>query len=369
MFSGNRFAYIALFVDAIMLIGITTDAIAIPRVSPLTLSAKKQDPVDTEVQKAIAFLEKRQFDKAELAFKRLLKTHNRCNDNTAADIYNFIGVALHAQKKENQAAEYFRKSLSLIPAVDLSHKRMRAKVFANLSGVYAAEGQYKRAEDSYLEAIKLFKECKSSAKELAVVLASYGRMKIELKDFKAAEPLIRESINLREKTAGATSMELISPLVNLSNVLLEEGLYKEALAICKRAVTICEKNDGLESKMLFPLLMNLATIQIECNDAKSATESYQRALLIAEKTYSPNGDEALSSLLSITEAAQRSNQKELALKSLRRALEICRKSFGHNDERTLQATEALADLEQLNGNPAEAQRLRLLSRLSKGNKQ
>ncbi len=367
MFSGSRFAYIALFIDAIMLFGFAGVAMSIPTASPLSI--KKQESFDTELKGALALLEKRQYDKAEKAFKHLLQTHNKLNDITAADIYNFIGVTQHAQKKESQAEEYFQKALSCLPPIDSSHKKMRAKVFANLSGVYFSERKYSRAEDSCLNAIKLFRQTNNSEKELAVILGSYGRLKIELKDFKAAETLIRQSINLREKTAGTTSMELISALVNLSNVLLEEGIHDQALAACKRAISICEKNDGVDSKMLFPLLINLATVQLESSDAQAATESYQRALLVAENFYSPNSEEALTALLGISETAQKSNRGQLALKSLKRALEICRLTFGNDDERTLQATEALADLEQLNGNIAEAQRLRILSRLSKKSQQ
>jgi len=352
-----------------MLLGFAADALSIPTASTLSTNLKKQDSFDTELKRALALLEKRQFDKAETAFKHLLQAHSKLNDNIAADIYNFIGVTLHAQKKEDQAAEYFQKSLACLPAIDSSHKKMRAKVFANLSGVYSNERKYSRAEDSCLKAIKLLRETRDSDKELAVILGSYGRLKIEMKDFKAAETLIRESINLREKTAGPTSMELISALVNLSSVLLQEGIHDQALAACKRAISICEKNDGLDSKMLFPLLMNLATAQLESGDAQAATESYQRALLVAENSYSPNSEEALTALLGISETAQKSNRGQLALKSLKRALEICRLAFGNNDERTLQATEALADLEQLNGNIEEAQRLRILSRLSKKSRQ
>lgn len=339
-------------------------ASAVPSVSLLHERANPPNTT-TNFNLAVSLLTSHQFEKSEAAFKKLLAHSNRRDNRFLADVLNYIGVALHAQKKEHEAEIFFRDAIAKLPPVSEKDKLMRAKVFSNLAGVYLALGKTEQCSDCCENAARLFREVGNSSKELAVLLNSYARLKMHLLDWSAAEPLLIESIKLREETIGRGSIELTTPLVNLGTVYFEQEKFQQAEQVCERTIAICEKCNGSECALLFPLVSNLAEAQLELKKYFVAVFNYKRALSISDKEFGPHSNESLNTLLSLSEAAEASNQRQLATASLKRAVEISRSKFGPQDERTLQALEALADLEGGNGNASEARRLRFLSRLSR----
>lgn len=360
-FKSQPFTAAVTLIATVLSFCFSLDAVAIP--SPSLLSATVTPKSDFEI--AVVFLKQRQFAKAETAFKKLLANSDKKDNKLVADILNYIAVSLHAQKKEDEAEQYFQQALDKLPAVSRKEKIMRAKVLANLASSYLAQRKITPALEACGEAVQLFRAGGGSAIELAVLLNSFARLKIETNDYKGAESLLCESIRIRERVNGKTSRELISPLVNLSAVYLHQKKYPLAEETCHRTVQICRKNDGSSNAMLFPLLSNLAEAQLETKHFTSAAITYQEALTVADREFGKNSDESLATLLSLSEAAESSRQRKVAEDALRRAVDICRTSFGSQDERTLQVTEALADLEQGHGNLSEARRLRFLSRLSR----
>ena len=318
-----------------------------------------------ELQVAVDLLKDGQFAKAETAFKKLLSHTNQNDILYSADVLNYVGVSLHAQKKENEAERFLELALAKLAPLDRKRKLMRAKVLANLAGVYSAQRKTAQALKALEQSTNLFREAGNCPKELAVALVSYGNLELARHHFAAAEKFFFESIGLREKTSGKNSIELVSPMVNLSSVYLEQKEYLKAEQLCLRTISICEASAGKQSALLFPLFSNLAEVQKEQNKMTAALLSLKQALNVAEINFGEKSEEFLASLLSLSEAAEACGQRELSLHSMKRAVEICRSNFGPQDERFLLAAEALADLEQVHGNVAEAQRLRTLCRISR----
>lgn len=340
---------------------LTAESFAIPSVSLLNASVKPK----SDFESAVSLLKQLQFDKAEAAFKQLLLQVEPRDTKLAADVLNYIGVALRAQKKESEAERYFLLALEKLPPASSKEKIMRAKVLSNLASSYLAQGKTAPAMTAYNEGIQFFRSGGGSAKELAVLLNSFGRLKLETDDLNGAEQLFKESISMREKAGGETGKDLIAPLINLSGLYLQQKKYHQAEQVCQRTVHICQQHDMTNNAMFFPVVSNLAEAQLEIKNSTSAAANYKQALAIADREFGRNSEESLTTLLNLSEAAEASGQREIARGTLRRAVDICRILFGPQDNRTLQATEALADLEQGYGNLAEARRLRFLSRLSR----
>lgn len=318
-----------------------------------------------ELQRAVELLKGGQFVKAEMAFKKILSRTNQNDIIYSADVLNYVGVSLHAQKKESEAERFFDRAIAKLASLDRKSKLMRAKVLANLAGVYSAQRKTAQALQTLEQSTKLFREAGNCPKELAVALVSYGNLEMAQHNFAAAEKFLRESIDLREKTLGKNSIELVSPMVNLSSVYLEQKEYSKAEQLCLRTIAICQSSGGKQCALLFPLFSNLAEVQKEQKKMTAALLSFKQALNAAEINFGERSEEFLASLLSLSETAEACGQQELSLKSMKRAVEVCRSNFGPQDERFLLAAEALADLEQVHGNVAEAQRLRTLCRISR----
>lgn len=337
---------------------------AIPSVSLLHERAN-QPASTTNFNLAVSLLTSHQFEKAELAFKEILAQSKKQDNRFVADVLNYIGVALHAQKKEQEAEKFLLDAVAKLPPVTEKDKSMKAKVLSNLAGVYLAQGKSAECSDCCQRAEDLFREVGNSSKDLAVLLNSHARLKMHMRDWRAAESLLDESIKLRERALGINSIELTSPLVNLGTVYLEQEKFQQAEKVYQRTIAICEKSNGIGCGLLFPLVSNLAESQLELKKTAAAVFNYKRALSISDKEFGPQSIESINTLLGLAEAAEASNQRSLATESLKRAVEICRTNFGPQDERTLQVLEALADLEGGTGNGSEARRLRFLSRISR----
>ncbi len=317
-----------------------------------------------QVIEAQNVLKLHQYADAEQLFKRALASTPPTDSKTVIDLLNYIGAALHAQKKEKEAINYFSKALATLPKKMAAGDLRKAKILSNLSLAYSAQGDSTKAMECSEEALSIFYMEKAAPLDLAVLLNSYGRLKMDAGDLEKAESLFAESVSVREKIKGKNSVELVSALVNLSGVYLETRKMAQAEETCRRAIVICQQQDGDDSEMLYPLLCNLGGVHVEQHRYKEAISTYKRAREIAEKYFGTTSEESLATHFALSEFYEKDGQDRLSEQSLTRALEICRILYGHKDKKTIETTLALAHLFQLHGYSAEAERLRLLCRLT-----
>ncbi len=324
-------------------------------------SAEKVSPQLIEAQN---FLSKHQYAEAEKSFKEALASTPPSDSKNVIDLLNYIGATLHAQRKEKEAIDYFSKALAALPQKITAGDLRKAKILSNLSLVLSAQGNTAKAMECAEEALSTFHAQKASPLDLAVLLNSYGRQKMEAGDLKRAESLFAEAVAVREKITGSNSIELVSPLVNLSGAYLEQRNLAQAERTCRRAIAICQQQNSAANKMLFPLLLNLAGLHVEQHQYKEAIITYKRAEEIAERYFGKNSEESLATYYALSESYEKDGQTKLSERSLTRALEICRLLYGQKDKETIDTTLALAHLFHMHGNSAEAERLRLLCRLT-----
>lgn len=317
-----------------------------------------------QVLEAQKFLQNHQYAEAEQLFKSALKNTSLSDSKSTIDLLNYIGATLHAQKKEKEASDFFSRALAALPEATDAGDLRKAKILSNLSLVHSAQGNSGKAMECCEEALSVFRAKNAAPLDLAVLLNSLGRMKMDAGDAEKAQSLFTESIVLREKLKGSNSIELVSPLINLSGAFLAQGKADRAEGACRRALAICQQKDGADSRKLFPLLSNLAAVQVEQHRYTEAVSTSNRAREVAEKYFGRNSAETLAAYFSLSELYEKEGQINLSEQSLTRAVEICRFLYGHADKKTLEATLALSHLFELHGNSAEAERLRLLCRLT-----
>ncbi len=310
------------------------------------------------------FLQQHQYAEAEQSFKSALKNTSVSDSKSIIDLLNYIGATLHAQKKEKEASDFFSRALAALPEKTDAGDVRKAKILSNLSLVHSSQGNSGKAIECCEEALSVFRAKNATPLDFAVLLNSLGRMKLDAGDAERARSLFTESISVREKIKGIKSVELVSPLINLSGAFLAQRKVDQAEEACRRASAICQQKDGEDSRKLFPLLSNLAAVQVEQHRYTEAISTFNRAREVAEKCFGRNSKETLTAYFALSEFYERDGQIELSEQSLTRAIEICRFLYGHADKKTLEATLALSHLFELHGNSAEAERLRLLCRLT-----
>ena len=320
--------------------------------------------LDLQIKEAQKLLLSGKYAEAEQAFRDIVQKEKPKNSWVSVDLLNSIGASLHAQRKEVEALKFFKQALAEVPKDASPSDLRKAKIFSNMSLLYSAQENTKEALKFADDALMIFRANKTNPVELAVLLNSTGKIKLAAGDAPGAESLFAESISLREKANGKESLSLVTPMVNICGALMEQNKDVEAQTYCQRAILICEKSDGQNSAMLFPVLCNLGRLQSDKKQYKAAIASFIRANKIASIHYGKNSEENLLTCFALSEFFEKDGQHEMAEKSLSQAVDISRIVRGSKDSQTIEATLALAHLYEIHGKDKEAERLRILCRLS-----
>jgi tetratricopeptide (TPR) repeat protein len=110
--------------------------------------------------------------------------------------------------------------------------------------ILQAIGAVHLERDENREALPYFRDALALARaagdEPAVERATVnlGAVEVELGDYAAAEPLLRESVATHEKRLGPSHPALAVPLANLADLLRRTGRAREALPLVERALAI-----------------------------------------------------------------------------------------------------------------------------------
>ena len=143
-----------------------------------------------------------------------------------------------------------------------------------------------------------------------------------------AEPLLRRSLSIGEKSYGPEHPNVAIRLNNLAQLLQDTNRLEEAEPLMRRALAIDEKSYGPEHPNVAIDLNNLAQLLQDTNRLEEAEPLMRRALAIDEKSYGPEHPNVASDLNNLAQLLQDTNRLEEAEPLMRRALAIDEKSYG-----------------------------------------
>src|SRR3954453_12193695 len=160
----------------------------------------------------------------------------------------------------NEAVPLAEQALELAQAFGPRHPNTLISM-SNLALVLNRQGRYSEAEPLYRETLQLRREVLGprhpdtlrSLNNLASVLDNQGR-------YGEAEPLDRESLQLRREVLGPRHPDTLSSLNNLASVLQSQGRYGEAEPLDRESLQLRREVLGPRHPDTLSSLNNLALV-------------------------------------------------------------------------------------------------------------
>lgn len=131
----------------------------------------------------------------------------------------------------------------------------------------------------------------------ALLLDKIGTVYLSLGLFNEADPLVRESLSLREKSFGPTHPNVAASLQTLGMLQLYRQEFDQAQATMQRALDIRVREFGDDHPLVSDTLLDLGVVMLVEDNMLEAQELMQRSLAIRQKNFGAESSEALACLI------------------------------------------------------------------------
>jgi len=199
------------------------------------------------------------------------------------------------------ALQAYREAVVLSMDVDM---QFRAQVMAttrnNLALLYERRGEHHKAEESLAQALLLLDSLDNSRMLKAIrakMLGSMGIVAHSLEQHQRAEQHFLEAIRLMEEENGPDSHDLVYPLGNLALFYRDTDRPALARTLQLRALRLHRAFWDREHPIEGVLLRNLASIELTAGRPDTALLRVREALRILSRTYDDINVETLNCLL------------------------------------------------------------------------
>jgi tetratricopeptide (TPR) repeat protein len=257
------------------------------------------------------------------------------------------------------AGEYEAAEKTLRSATDLARKSLdpsdalRSTTITSLADVLAQLGKYPEAIDLCNEALVADRKRGSEQGDvLAKTLASLGSAQFFKGDLAAAEPSMRESLQIREQFFGMHHALTAISLNNLGVLLYQSGRYDEALAIYRQALPIYREIYGVEHPEVATILNNIGRAALMVGQVEEAEPLLRQALAMTEKFEGLTHEDLVSPINSLAMIDAYRGRLDVALNEIKRADSIAR--LPDHDEFLDQVLLNEADIELAKSNRLKA---------------
>jgi tetratricopeptide (TPR) repeat protein len=188
---------------------------------------------------------------------------------------------------------------------------------------------------------------------VATSLNSLARLYHDEGRYAEAEPLVRRSLGIREKALGPGDPALAASQISLATLYQAEGRYAEAEPLLKRALAIIEKTHGSDDAELANNLSRLASLYQDEGRYSEAEPLLKRSLAIREKTFGPDDLDIAISLDNLGAVFLSQGRYSEAEPLLKRSLAIREKTLGPDHPDVAISLNNLAELYRRQGRDAE----------------
>jgi serine/threonine protein kinase/Tfp pilus assembly protein PilF len=201
---------------------------------------------------------------------------------------------------------------------------LEAGVDETLGGAYFQMGDYKRAEDLFLDALKLRRRIQGDdAPEVAESLKYLGLVYIGQARWLDAEARHREALEVQQRARIPQPAEIARTLSTLGWVLAQQAKFPEAGHFLQRALAMQRGTTTTSGAEIASTLTRLGSVLMQKGDVKEAESVLTEALDINRRTFGATSLQAASSLniLAVTIALDQRRLPE-AIGFYREAFEI-----------------------------------------------
>jgi tetratricopeptide repeat protein len=211
------------------------------------------------------------------------------------------------------------------------------------------DGDFARAEQSFLAAIREATKLGADNVRLASSLSNLGQLKYKQKDFAQAEALFHRALAIRERVLGPEHFGLVQNINNLAALHYARNELDQAEPLFQRALGISQQHLGEAHPDVAVTLNNLARLYFRRNEYASAGPLLERLLSIKEQALGTSHPEIAAILTSLAKVRLHQQDYDGGEAFARRALEIREKLKLPNDLAVATALETLAEINGARG--------------------
>ena len=188
----------------------------------------------------------------------------------------------------------------------------------------------------------------TSLNNLALLFESTGRLD-------AAEPLIREALDIREKTSGPDHPETLVVINNFALILTEQGAYVEAEALYRQAVEASTDANGNYNADAFTYLNNLAHLLIDKGEFRESEDILRMLFEVCDHRLGRKHPKTLLAMGNFANVLRLRGAHQRAAELGEEAVQISELIHGRNHPSTLRHQNNLALLLGASGRDQEAE--------------
>ncbi|MCB0480177.1 MAG: CHAT domain-containing protein [Flavobacteriales bacterium] len=180
-----------------------------------------------------------------------------------------------------------------------------------LAELYAINSKYELSQATLKEALKYLKKSGETTDQAVGNSEELASIFIETGKYKAAENILKSSIELNEKKYGLDHYKLVNPLRLYGELNLILGEYIEAEKHTTRAVNISKENLGDTSVSYMENLAMLAEIYVAMGNYNDAKKIYNKNLELIRRKFGANNIREVDILRKLAEVNFRSEDAQL----------------------------------------------------------
>ena len=175
--------------------------------------------------------------------------------------------------------------------------------------------------------------------------------------FAAAEPVLREAVDIGRRVLGRAHADVGQWLNNLANIYMNTARYEQAEPLYREAIEIGVNTLGREHYRVATRINNLATLLMETGRYREAEELYREAIRTVEKTFGRNHQIIAARLANLGHLLARTGRLEEAEAIYVEALAIGKATIGRDSPYTASCMAQLANVLRDTGRLTEAEAL------------
>jgi ATP/maltotriose-dependent transcriptional regulator MalT len=278
-----------------------------------------------------------EYEKALSQHKLALELFNETTDTLGTIIcLNNLGVVLRKLNHEQQAIDYYIKSLDL--SVQLKNDRSIAIAKNGIGNVFVNMGQYETALKYFREALLLEIE-RDNERGINYDLSNIGEVFMLTKQFDSSLIYYQKALEIGKKRMYKSDISI--DYYHLGLLYQNMELFKESVTYFELAIPRLEKYNS--QRYLGKTLVQLGRSYSELNQFEKSKSLLNRGLEIAEEIESPENQ--LEAFNAFVVMYKRENLNELALDYQEKSIQLAHQILSEKTKRNIAALEVIYETE------------------------
>jgi CHAT domain-containing protein/tetratricopeptide (TPR) repeat protein len=211
------------------------------------------------------------------------------------------------------------------------HHRAYARCLNTLAELYHYVGDYRRAEPLLRQALEIRRQALGeNHPDFAFSLHSFAVLYQEMGDYRRAEPLYQQALEITRRTRGENHPYHATCLNNLAELYSKMGDYRRAEPLYQQALEIKRRTQGENHPRYATSLNNLAVLYLAMGDYRRAEPLLRKAFEIRKRTLGENHPDSATCLDNLAVLYRKMGDYRRAEPLLRKAFEIRKRTLGEN---------------------------------------